>query len=491
MKLSLKKSLAITLALASIGSFNLSNANAMTNQSAYSIPTVQAKTNLYSNYLTSENWQENTKNTLNEFLQTYGKNSANYSKENRPYAVFDFDNTTSIMDIEEQLAIWQIDHLAFAVTPEQLSEVLKTGIPQDRLTATYGANAGEGTQIKIIDVIDDAVAAYTKLYNASYVSTTSSQLPNNIKNSDDFKEFSSKMRWLYDAISENMDTSISYPWITYWFTGMTPDEVYNLAYACDTYYSNPQQGQTWTKGSYNGPTNYKSKAGSVNISYNLGLTVSPEIKELYSALDKNGIDTWINSASQIDVVRAAVDFFQVPGVDGIVAMTNKLDDNGRYINEYNYDLHAQTQGVGKSLTIDKVIAPKYNGHGPIFTAMDSQGDFNFCTEYKDTKAVLILNRIRTDDAAICAGIAQYQEQNNIGLKEANLTGNTKYLLQGRNENTGKLWNSYETLRLGKTSNAYLSDKALKVIDELNQNKPINEVISENTSLKDYQGYKTR
>ena len=123
--------------------------------------------------------------------------------------------------------------------------------------------------------------------------------------------------------------------------------------------------------------------------------------------------------------------------------------------------------------------------------MDSQGDFNFCTEYKDTKTVLrISNGTRTDDAAICAGIAQYQEQHKIGLKEANLTGNTKYILQGRNENIGQLWNNYETLRLGKTSNGLLSDKALKVIDELNNNKSIADVIKE-TLFKRLQGYKTR
>lgn len=120
-----EKILTITLALATMSSFNLNNVHAMTAQTPYATPAVQTKANLYANYLTSENWQENTKNTLNEFLQTYGKNSANYSEENRPYAVFDFDNTTSIMDIEEQLSIWQIDHLAFAVTPEQLSKVLK------------------------------------------------------------------------------------------------------------------------------------------------------------------------------------------------------------------------------------------------------------------------------------------------------------------------------------------------------------------------------
>jgi len=44
---------------------------------------------------------------LNDFLHTYGKNSASYNKSVHPYAVFDFDNTTSIMDVEGT-----INHLA-------------------------------------------------------------------------------------------------------------------------------------------------------------------------------------------------------------------------------------------------------------------------------------------------------------------------------------------------------------------------------------------
>ena len=169
------------------------------------------------------------------------------------------------------------------------------------------------------------------------------------------------MRWLYDAIGDTMDASVSYPWVTYWYTGMTPDEVYNLAYESHSFYGNPDKGQTWSKGKYVSPVDYKSEAGNVSVSYKLGITVSPEMKELYKTLNDNGIDTWIDTASPVDVVRAAVDYFQVPGVDGIVGMTNKKDAQGRYINSYDYELHAQTQGVGKSLTIDKVIAPKYNG----------------------------------------------------------------------------------------------------------------------------------
>lgn len=441
--------------------------------------------------VTSQQWEPSVKVGINDFLAAYGNKSANY-QTGQSYAVFDFDNTTSIMDVEEQLQIWQLDHLAFAIQPNQMEQVLLTGIPADKLDATYGAQDGDGNQVTIRNAIKDAAAAYGRLYSKGFVKTQGSEPSTALQNNADYQEFRAKMRWLYDAIGETMDASVSYPWVTYWFTGMTPQQVYDLAIACDSYYGDPAKGQSWSKGSYESPANLNSQAGPVKISYKLGITVTPEIKELYENLADNGIDCWVNSASPVDVVKAAVDYFQVPGVKGVVAMTNKLDKNDKYINAYDYDLHAQTQGVGKAETIDKIIAPQYQEHGPLFAAMDSQGDFNFCTEYKDTKAVLILNRKRSDDAALCAGIAHWQQQNNITLAKANAAGDTLFLLQGRNENTGTLWPDNHTLLLGKKDKAFLSDKALKAESELAQGSSIKDVLQANSKLKNkYQGYKTR
>ncbi|WP_196605154.1 HAD family hydrolase [Pectinatus haikarae] len=441
--------------------------------------------------LQSENWAPEVRGTLNDFLLTYGKYSPNYDKHERPYAVFDFDNTTSVLDVEEQLMIWQLEHLAFAVPPQKLAEVLETGIPIEKLSLTYGADDGSGRPVTIQAGINDAVRAYASLYKAGVVSAEGREQSGQIKQSFEYQEFVTKMRWLYDAISETMDTSVSYPWVTYWFTGMTPGQVYNLAYACDSYYGDPAKAQTWSKGKYTSPADRKSDTGVITVSYNQGITVTPEIKELYKALAQNGMDVWINSASAIDVIRAAVKYFDIPGVKGIVAMTNRLGSDGKYINAYDYNAHPQTQGVGKSLTIEKVIAPLYHGRGPIFTAMDSQGDFNFCTEFKDTKAVLIMNRRRKDDAALCAAVAEYQKSHNITLQQANAAGDTKFVLQGRNENTGRLWPDDQTLLLGKQDKVFLSDKADKAVTELNNGASIAEVLQKNTKLKDYKGYKTR
>ena len=290
------------------------------------LPTVSAAETIQAQALQSPRWDATVRQGINDFIAAYGKDSPNYDKNNHPYAVFDFDNTTSILDVGEQLEVWQLDHLQFAVPPTQMKAVLMTGIPTDKL----------------------------------------------------------------------------------------------------------------------------------------------------------------------DAICAAVSYFKVPGVKDVLAMTNKVDANGRYLNQYDYDLHPQTQGVGKAETLAKILVPKYKGHGPSFTAMDSQGDFNFCTEFKDTKEVLVINRTRTDDAALCAGIAAYQKKHGIDLAAANKNGDSLFLIQGRNENKGEFWNDDKTLLLGKKDASYLSDKATKAETELEQGKTIAQVLKDNTKLKDkYQGYKTR
>ena len=45
------------------------------------------------------------------------------------YVVFDFDNTSVIFDIQEALLVYQIENLIFKIKPEEMTDVLETGIP--------------------------------------------------------------------------------------------------------------------------------------------------------------------------------------------------------------------------------------------------------------------------------------------------------------------------------------------------------------------------
>ncbi|MDO5538312.1 MAG: hypothetical protein Q4F72_12395 [Desulfovibrionaceae bacterium] len=443
--------------------------------------------------LQGSKWDPYVKRTINDMMTMVGADSAGHDASIRPYAVFDFDNTVSILDVEEQLAIYQLEHMRFAVAPDKMYDVLTSGIPD--VNMKLGEDYGNLT---VAQVASDAAAAYKKLCAKGFVDPDGSKAGMMAKwqATDDWKEFATKARWMYDAIGDSMDVSVSYPWITYWFTGMTSKQVYELALEAFTMYAKASMDPAyWCKKKWTSPASYEgAKAGQLSVSYKQGITVSPELRELFKALDENGIDAWICSASYIDVITAAVKAFELPGVDGILAMTNKKDGLV-YTNAYDYDFHAQTQGIGKAESIDKLIRPLYRGAGPVLVAFDSQGDFNFCSEYKDTLVGLCLNRARKDDAGLLAAIALYQNKHNVSLEAAIKAGDTRYVLQGRNENGGVLWARPEIQALGKDKTELLSGKAegwLKMLED--GTKPadlVNKCTELTGKLKKYDGYKVR
>ena len=448
-------------------------------------------------YLDAAGWDPTVKARINEMFDLYGKASPGYDEANKPYAVFDFDNTTSILDVEEILIIYQLDHLRFAIERDEMYEVLCTGIPDPEEPMEGWASVG-GEDLSVSTVAQDVAAAYEVLYDAGYVTVEGVDAATEAmyQATDEWKDFSSKIRWLYEAINDYYSASIGYPWITYLFTGMTPEQVTDLA--TDSHVYNMELSEDpgqWKKVAMELPAEgYESLAGPLAISYKNGITISPELKELYAALDYNGFDVWINSASYIDVIEAIAyqpELFGLVGVDGVVAMTNKIVD-GVYDNEYDYELHPQTQGVGKSETIEKVIRPLYDGDGPLFVAMDSAGDFNFCSEYADTAVGLILNRQRTDDIAMLSAAAIYQRENDISVAEAVAMGDTLYVMQGRNENGGWLLPQAESINLGKTEAVLLSAAGQQWYDLLVAGTSIRDLVNENTKLGSaYIGYKMR
>jgi hypothetical protein len=176
--------------------------------------------------LQSPNWEPHAKLVLNQMLTLYGYGGAKHTENPRPYAVFDCDNSITILDVEEQLAIYQLEHLRFAVKPDQMYNVLVTGVPD--VNKDLGEDYGHTTVAK---VAKDAAAAYAKLYAKGWVKADRSQEKHMSEwmATDDWKEFATKARWLYDAIDDNFDSRVAYPWITYWFAGMTPKQCQALA----------------------------------------------------------------------------------------------------------------------------------------------------------------------------------------------------------------------------------------------------------------------
>lgn len=416
--------------------------------------------------LERSDWNDDVKNAVNDMLDLYGAEGKTPAE--KPYAVFDFDNTCSIFDMEEQTVVYQLQTMAFEIAPEQMKEIMLTGIPDveaDR--SSYGYFKGSFN-----DLADDIAADYKTLwdqYGPFTANGVSSETAAAMAKDPCWQDFAPRVFMMYEATGGICSHDVSYPWMTYLFTGMTEEEVYALTTRALEEYSKKETSEvTWES-----PEGFASKTGPVSYTWTSGVSVSKNINELWEALDKNGIDVWVCSASVTGVIKAAIDFFGLHEYcTGMLGMTDKKDDDDRFINEYDYEtgcgyyatetgwehmsapIKVQTQGEGKVLAIENAIAPEYDGRGPIAGFMDSSGDFNFCTEFDTLKLVICFNRATrgvTEGGGLVAETAIYQKETlGYDFAKADEAGDTLYLLQGRDENGKRaLRNSSSTLRYGQ------------------------------------------
>ena len=417
--------------------------------------------------LERSDWNDDAKNAVNMMLDKYGKGGTDPA--DNPYAVFDFDNTCSIFDIEEQTVVYQLQTMSFEIEPEDMKDIIITGIPDiDKDVSSYGYFSGSFT-----DLADDITAEYTALWDKYGPFTYEGMTEDAVKavsEDPDWQDFAAKVFVMYESVDDICSSDVSYPWMTYLFAGMTDEELYDLTSRALAEYSGKETSLvTWTS-----PESCESKTGPVSYTWTSGVSVSENINELWKALDENGIDVWVCSASVTGVIRAAIDHFGLHEYcTGMLGMTDKTDENGRFINEYDYDsgcgyyavengwermsrpIKTQTQGKGKVVAIVNAIAPEYDDHGPIAGFMDSTGDFNFCSEFETLKLVICFNRATRgvkEGGGLIAETAIYQKESlGYDFAKAEEAGDTLYILQGREENgLRSLRNSSSTMRYGRS-----------------------------------------
>lgn len=452
--------------------------------------------------LKRSDWNDDVKKGVNDMLKVYGKGGAKAYKDS--YAVFDFDNTSSIFDVEEQLLIFQLQTMTFEISPDDMQNVLLSGIPEpDRDVSEYGLFNGSFS-----DLASDISASYAKLweryggFNHNGVDkATREKLANDI----DWQEFSTKTAFMYYAIGKVCSSDVAYPWVTYLFKGMTEEEVYNMALKGLNEYSKVDTSEvTWKS-----PEAYDSKTGVLTHKWVSGISVTENIKELWKALDENNIDVWVCSASYIGVIKAAIDYFGLHNYcKGVIAMTDEVDTDGHIVNKYDYETgcgyytsgskwkkmnnptKSQTQGKGKVTAIDNAIRVDYDNREPIACFMDSTGDFNFCTEYKDTKLVICFNRADrkvTEGGGLIAIVSLYQ-RDTLGLDfdKTDANGDTLYLLQGRDE-TGKrtFRNSSKTIKLSGEERLLYNEDNYALLQRITDSK-----MNTKDTLDMYAVYKT-
>jgi len=337
--------------------------------------------------------------------------------------VFDWDNTSIFLDIEEAALIYQLQNLVFGATPAQLEVALRRNIPKKDFLPAHNNAAGQ--PVNIDKIVPDIVASYTWLYQ-NYAGLQGSLPLAAVRQNPHYGAFITKVRYLYEAIGDTFDHDTAYPWVTYLFAGMTEAQVRKLT--VDTVHwqlQQPIEKVKWTS-----PASLPGQAGVVSVGWKNGLRLQPEMQDLYAKFRNAGFDVWVCSASFVDVIKEISSnpaFGYNNPAERVLAMELERDAKGVIQPEFRHG-YDQTQGPGKTKNIQRFLVTKY-GYGPVFIAGDSEGDQNMMADFADTKQVLIVNRLRdpkTDIGKFSALAVQHYGQ-----------PGTRYLLQGRNDNTGE------------------------------------------------------
>ena len=330
-------------------------------------------------------WVPENKEILSKLIDD-NKNQGNY-------VVFDWDYTSIYQDTQENLFRYQIDNLKFDMTPKEFAKAIRKDIPLDNFAKGYENAKGE--KINITKIGNDLDKRYAFLYE-NYIKNKKMSL-DEIKKTEEFKDFRGKLAFLYEAIGGTFSHDIAYPWVLYLFNGMTKEEVQKLAKEANDYGIGDKLGKYTIESS----DKLLGEAGKIVYEYKSGLRTQPEIANLFHEFQKNGIEVYIVSASLEDIVKVFASDksygynLKPENVYGMRLEMNK----DKYLSQYKKG-YPQTQTKGKVETINKFLKPKHGGKDPILVAGDSGGDENMLTEYKGTKVLLLMKRKgKLDDVA--------------------------------------------------------------------------------------------
>lgn len=394
----------------------------------------QKDDSLISNSLDRLNWSDNNFRVLNQLINDYGVGGKFYTKSKAPYVVLDWDQTCAHFDAEEALMRYQLTHLRFKMTKDQFGGLLLAEINGVKQLS------GDFKSILLSDINTDLINDYNFLFD-NFSGFNGIMSLEEIQVTPQYNDFIAKIPFLYEGYCANpvIGADYGYPWVLYLLAGHTIDEVKAIAQEAISYeLANKLSKQTWQS-----PTNFQTNAGVVSYSYKTGLRVFPEMQNLISTFKGHGIDVFIVSASYKPVVEVFSGIgtfgYNVPP-EKVIAMELETAGDGKILPEYKAGW-VKTQRQGKVEAINRVIKQGLGKNwDPLFSAGDSDGDYEMLSSFPDMKLALIWNRVKGGDIGkLCKQAVD---------KMATVT--PRYILQGRNENTGIARPSSESILFGKT-----------------------------------------
>jgi len=379
------------------------------------------------------NWSDKNYDVLKQLINDYGVYGKFYNKNQPPYVVLDWDQTCAFLDVEEALLHYQLSNLKFSMTKEQFSGLLQVSI--NGITHL----SGEFQHISFAAINQDLIIDYNYLFD-NYSGLNGTMTLAEIQSTPYYRDFIVKLPFLYGGYCDTpgIGAEYGYPWVLFLLGGYTIDEVKTIAKEAISF----ELGNKLGKVTWESPSGFPTNAGELSYTFRTGLRVLPEMQNLIATFKEQGIEVFIVSASYKPVVEVFSGIgafgYNVPA-ENVIAMELATDNEEVILPRYK-DGWVKTVRQGKVEAINQVIKTGLGRNwDPIFSAGDSDGDYEMMTAFPDMKLSLIWNRVKGGD------IGKLSKQ---AVDELN-NPSPRFILQGRNENTGIALPSSESILFGK------------------------------------------
>lgn len=381
-------------------------------------------------YFEQKNWESFVHKRLNQLIDQY-KLAADAERENQSYVVFDFDNTSVIGDIEDNLMVYMMDHFLYRLDPSDLQDIL---ISEDfEMDKVFDDQYPQATPRNLAK---DIIHYYESLVEKYPMGEARQE---DLMQDEDYLAFRSKLRYYYVNVNGRFNRQAGKKWLTYWFQGYSAQELQDLTIEMLNVMTKKQAEIII----YETPSTHVGEAGLVKSQFKSGLKAPTELKNLYKAFQAQGIIPYIVSASPVDVVAQASQYFLQIDREYIRGMNYQFDDQAK-IQSIMDPVSPITKKDGKTETILTTIANLHGGRQPIALFGDSMGDYHMMTELDGVVLNVLFNCLNNDQTMDIKELAKQQYNND----------QARYVIQGRDENKLSLIPSTHSISLNHSELFY-------------------------------------
>lgn len=379
-------------------------------------------------------WAPKTRAAIQALLTAHGQYSRSYSPTQRPYVVFDWDETAIVGNVQFTLFHYMLEHFAFLLPAHEFQALLHAHSPNQTLPAPF--TTVEGKPLSLHALVQDILEDYRALL-ARYGHRPHPLPREELLQDPTLLAFRARMAFYHHMLRATHGGEVAQRWLISLAAGQTLTDIVAMARAANEFYL----GQSIDTITWRCPTERAGKGGAVAVTVTQSLRLTPEIADLFQIMQEHGIAPVICTSSLEEctaIFATSSEYgYNIPREHIFGA---RLETRKKVLQPVEAVDHPFPYERGKTAIIKRYMVTKREGPPlMIFAGEDSTADL--IKAFPETPLCCLINRKQSD--AMMPFLTEAAEMQTLETP--------RLVLQGRDENTGEWRPSEASILLGKTT----------------------------------------